>query len=306
MKRILLLIIFVVSAFVINAQQTVMFAQYYNNTIVYNPAISGTKSYNPLVLQSRQQWMGFTGAPLSANISYHGVLNNRSGMGGYFEHDRTGFSNQTNLQLNYAYRVPLNADGVNVSFGVGAKIMYYYMDFAPEDLPPGADPAFNAKALDNTIGDASSGIYFYGNNFHLGYSVVNMLQSSFNKEVGDGFSKNIEERVYYGMAAYMFRIDRDWHLEPSVLIRTLENAKSEYNLSARVFYMDQFWTGLSARSNSSLSVAMGTRVNNMILSYSFDHYFGEISNYQNGTHELTISFHFPSMVNRSYTEFWGY
>ena len=40
-------------------------------------------------------------------LSYHGALNNRSAMGGYLEHDRTYPSNQTNLNLNYAYHVPL-------------------------------------------------------------------------------------------------------------------------------------------------------------------------------------------------------
>ena len=306
MKRILILIIIIISTSTIKSQQTVMFAQYYNNTMVYNPAISGSKSFNSLTFQTRQQWLGFEGAPLSANISYHGALNNRSGMGGYFEHDRTKPSNQTNLQLNYAYHVPLNADNVNLSFGVGAKLMYYYMDFAPDDLPPGFDPAYSAKSFEKTLGDASSGIYLYGNNFHIGYSVINMLESSFNTPVGDGFSNNNEERVYYGMAAYMFRIDRDWHVEPSVLIRNFENANTEYNFSTRVFYMDQVWSGISVRSNSSLSFAVGTKADNVILSYSFDHYFGEISHYQNGTHELTISFQIPTLTNSSHTQFWGY
>ena len=80
----------------LNAQQSIMFSQYYNNKVIYNPAVSGSELYNPLILQTRQQWLGFEGAPLSANISYHGSLNNRSALGGYFEHDRTSPANQTN------------------------------------------------------------------------------------------------------------------------------------------------------------------------------------------------------------------
>ena len=294
MRKILILCILFFSSTWSKSQQAIMFSQYFVNDVIYNPAISGSKEYNQLTLQTRQQWLGFEGAPLSANISYHGLLNNRSAMGGYLEHDRTFPSNQSNLQINYAYHVPLNADGVNLSFGVGAKAMYYYLDFMPEDLPPGNDPAYNAKSYENFLGDASSGIYLYGNNFYVGYSVINMLQSSFNKEVGDGFSQNIEERVYYGMAGYKIQLDRDWHVEPSVFLRNLDNGKAEYNFSTRVFYSDQIWLGISVRTNSSLSLVVGTNSKNIQLAYSFDHYFGEISHYQNGTHEITISRRIPN------------
>ena len=64
------------------AQQEPTFTQYYNNDMAINPAISGSKTYNSLTMLTRQQWLGFEGAPLSTNISYHGALNNRSAMGG--------------------------------------------------------------------------------------------------------------------------------------------------------------------------------------------------------------------------------
>ena len=66
-----------------------------------------------------------------------------------------------------------------------------------------------------------------------------MLQSPFKNEVSYGFSNNNVERVYYGILGYKIRLDRDWHLEPSVLIRHLENGVPEYNLSTRVFYAEQ-------------------------------------------------------------------
>jgi len=272
----------------------VMWSQYFINDLIYNPAVSGSKDYNQFTIQTRQQWLGFEGAPLSANISYHGSLNNRSAMGGYLEHDRTNPSNQTNLQINYAYHVPLNADNTYLSFGLGAKAMYYYLNFEAGDLPPGNDPAYSDQSYENFLGDASSGLYLYNEKFHLGYSVINMVQSSFNKEAGDGFGRNIEERIYYGMAGYKFKIDRDWYVEPSFLLRHRENGNHEYNFSTRVFYMDQIWTGLSVRSNKSLSLFVGTNSNKIQFGYSFDHYFGEIRQYQLGTHEVTMSIMIPN------------
>ena len=154
--------------------------------MVYNPAISGSKSYNSFVLQTRQQWLGFEGAPLSANISYHSAINNRSAMGGYFMFEKTSPSMQANLHLNYAYHVPLNYDKVNLSFGIGSKLMYYNLDLNQDDLPSGQDPAFSASSYDKFLADVESGIYLYGRNFYIGYSAINLLQSSFNEEAGGG------------------------------------------------------------------------------------------------------------------------
>ena len=53
-----------------------VFTQYYLDQMAHNPAISGSKPYNFFSLQSRQQWFKFhERAPLSSQISYHGMVN---------------------------------------------------------------------------------------------------------------------------------------------------------------------------------------------------------------------------------------
>ena len=79
--------------------------------------------------------------------------------------------------------MPLNAEGTHISFGIGAKSMYYYLDFKTGELPPGQDPAYNDQSFEKLIGDASSGVYLYNKSFFVGYSVINMLQTPFNIEV---------------------------------------------------------------------------------------------------------------------------
>ena len=61
-----------------------------------------------------------------------------------------------------------------------------------------------------------------------------MVQSNFNKEAGDGFSKNYLHRNYIGMVGYRYKYNRDIHFEPSVLIRKTESTKSQYDFSTRV------------------------------------------------------------------------
>ena len=304
-------LLFIISVFLgisVFAQQEPLFTQYCVNDMVINPAVSGSKTYNPLTIQTRQQWLGFEGAPLTSNVSYHGALNNRSAMGGYLMFDKAFPSMQANLHLNYAYHIPLDYDKVNLSFGLGAKVMYHNLDFNVDDLPPGDDPAFSTNSYDKVLGDASSGVYLYGRNFYAGFSVSNMFQSSFNTPVLSSPYSNSEFRNYYGMGAYRFKIiNNDWQLEPSFLIRKMQFQSSMTDLSTRILYLENTWTALTYRTNGTAIFAFGFGANNMHISYSYDHTFaGEIMQYAYGTHELGIIFRVETMATERHIGFWEY
>lgn len=304
MKKILVIlsILFSVNTF---AQQEPLFTQYYINDMAINPAISGSKSYNPLTILTRQQWLGFEGAPLSSNISYHGALNNRSAMGGYLMFDQATPALQANLHLNYAYHVPLNYDKVNLSFGLGAKLMYYSLDFKPEDLPPGEDNAYDANSYNKTLGDASTGTYLYGRNFYLGFAATNLFQSTFNPAIRNSPNSNKVSKNYYGMGAYRFYItNKDWQLEHSFLLRKMALHKNVTDITSRIIYIENTWGGLTYRTDGTLAFGIGFAKKNMHFSYSYDHTFaGDIMQYTYGTHEIGISFRIKKDSQNSYIGF---
>jgi len=307
MRKIILILSVLLSVSVF-AQQEPLFTQYYNNDMGINPAVSGSKTYNSLNMQTRQQWLGFEGAPLSTNINYHGALNNRSAMGGYLMFDKANPSLQANLQLNYAYHVPLNYDKVNLSFGIGAKLMYYNLDFKSEDLPPGIDPAYSASSYDNTIGDASAGTYLYGRNFYLGFSASNLLQSTFSTAFGLSPVSNKLFRNYYTMGAYRFSImNRDWQLEPSFLLRKMQLHSNLTDITTRIIYLEDTWTGLTYRTNGTLVFGFGFLANKVHISYTYDHTFaGEIMQYTYGTHEIGLSLKIQTQASQRHIGFWDY
>ncbi len=295
-------------SFSVFAQQAPLFTQYYVNDMVINPAISGSKTYNPLVFQTRQQWLGFEGAPLTSNISYHGALNNRSAMGGSLMFDKAFPSMQASLHLNYAYHIPLDYDRVNLSFGLGAKVMYHNLDFNEGDLPIAYDQAFSSSSYDKILADATSGVYLYGRDFYAGFSVSNMFQSSFNDPIYGSPYGNLEYKNYYGMAAYRLNIiNNDWHIEPSFFIRKMQYQRSITDLTTRIFYLENTWAGLAYRTNGTAIFSFGLGLDNMYISYSYDHTFsGEIMQYTYGTHELGVTFRIQKMATQRHIGFWGY
>ena len=111
------------------------------------------------------------------------------------------------------------------------------LDFNEGELPPGADNAFSTNAYNQVLGDASSGVYLYGINFYAGFSASNLFQSSFNTPISGSSYPNSEFRNYYTMGAYRFYIiNKDWQLEPSLLLRKMENISTITDFTMRILY----------------------------------------------------------------------
>jgi hypothetical protein len=65
------------------AQQLPVNTQFYNNTFLINPATTGSKDIH-LLVSTRQQWVGFKGAPSSYRIAGHSNLrNDKFAVGGF-------------------------------------------------------------------------------------------------------------------------------------------------------------------------------------------------------------------------------
>lgn len=289
------------------AQQTVYFSSYFNNEIAYNPAIVGSKPYNPLNITTREQWLGFSESPLTTGLSYHGAVNNRSGLGGTVLYDKTGPSSCSSLEMDYAYRIALDNNDLNMAFGVGAKCFYYTLNLDEETLPPGNDPAFDAKVYDQFVADANFGLYLYGSNFYAGCSALNLIQSKFNKEEGDGYSTNRLQRNYLGILGYRYAFNRDMLIEPSVLLRTTDQHDVFYQVNTRVFFQNVLWLGAGVKSDESVSAMLGFKAGKHLqISYAYDYYFTTINAYQFGTHEIGIQFSIPSLLYQRHTNFWQY
>ena len=141
------------------------------------------------------------------------------------------------------------------------------------------------------MSDASSGVYLYSRNFYAGFSVVNMFQSSFNTPVSGSPYGNLGFRNYYGLAAYRFNIDSDWQFEPSFLIRRIQFQSNIMDLTTRVLYLEDTWAALTYRTNGTAVFGFGFGVDDIHISYSYDHTFaGNIQRHTYGTHEIGVAF----------------
>ena len=81
MKKHLLLGLSLLIGIVSNAQQIPHHSQYMFNDFFINPAVAGTKSYQPIMVTARNQWVGLSDAPTTQTMSFHGSWINNMGLG---------------------------------------------------------------------------------------------------------------------------------------------------------------------------------------------------------------------------------
>ena len=215
------------------------------------------------------------------------------------------------LQTTYAFHVPLNSNRTFLSFGLAPSFMYYSINFDQDDLPNNSDPAFSASTYSSASVDLSSGFYLYNENLSIGFSCVNMLQSSFDGEVlvqsnqtvgKSSFGKNLRERIFYSLISYNFDIiNNDWQFEPIILSRNFDNKNTVTDFVAKIKYLKNNWISVAYGSDETSSFGFGFKANKMHIGYSYDYQLSSsIMNYNFGTHEIVLSFYIPVPTQSPY------
>lgn len=286
-------------------QQLPVYSQYMMNKFLINPAVAGSEGYTAFNLTSRKQWLGIKDAPLTFATSGQTRLKKSSsgsrrrsssmggpsgmgrvGLGGYIFNDRHGLVSRSGLQLTYAYHIPF--DRSQLSFGLSGTFWQFRLDRASARLFNPDDELFNS--MDNAIfiPDANLGVYYSDERFFAGLSVDQLFQSSF-KFGGKGYDQYKLYRHFYLMGGYNFMASDDIAIEPTMLFKTTHQFTFQMDLTANIYFLEDYWAGLSYRTPATMVLMGGVRVDKFYFGYAFDFSFNSIMYHSYGSHEFMIA-----------------
>jgi type IX secretion system PorP/SprF family membrane protein len=317
MRRVIYIAI-LLGAFLIEGkpQQVPLYSQYMLNGFLLNPAVAGSEGYTAVNITAREQWIGRMHAPGTYALSFQTrVLKNsyisknasvkkrqrkssrsgKVGLGGYLFNDRNGAVERIGFKGTYAYHI--NFSRSQLSFGLSLVAYQFRLD---EDLIHLADPDDQAwfgahKAV--FIPDADFGVYYTAKNYWAGFSIDQLFESVL--KIGDsGYDRYKMERNYYLIGGYDFEINRDFTLSPSTLMKFAENGKFQADISAKVYYQQNYWGGLTYRTGHALIVMAGVSIDKLIFGYAFDIGLNSVMRYSYGTHEFTFIAKFGDNARR--------
>ncbi len=307
MKRLVYIALFL-SGFLLEgfSQQTPVYSQYMLNGFLLNPAIAGAEGYSAINLTAREQWVGFQDGPGTYALSFQTRLMREShisrtktvkrrkkspfsggnvGLGGYIFNHRNGAVDRTGVRITYAYHLEL--DESQLSFGLSMVGYQYRIDKERIELEFPNDELFNSLDQSVFIPDADVGIYYTSATIWAGFSVDQLLESSL-KFGGDGYDKLTMYRNYHLMGGYDFLINKEFTLSPSTHLKIAENGKVQADISARLYYKQMFWGGITYRTGHSLVIGGGLSVDRLVFGYAFDIGLNSIMKSSYGTHEFTF------------------
>lgn len=304
------------------AQQVPMYSQYIMNGFLINPSFAGRDGYTTVNLTVREQWVGMAGAPSTYAASFQTRIlkdsyiskytavkkkiikptkGGKVGLGGYVFNDNNGIMKRTGVQFAYAYHISMGRTGGipnDLSFGL-ALTAYQFAVNTNGLIYNHDDPLLNSYDRSVFIPDFNFGASFTTSKYYLGFSMTNLFRGSLL--IADtSITKRTELGNFYLTGGYKFPLSPDWILEPSAFIKASDMfLKSvQMDLTARVYYKEDYWVGMSYRTNDAIIAMLGLKYDRFYFAYAFDFTLTDIRKQSYGTHELSLAVKFGESARR--------
>jgi type IX secretion system PorP/SprF family membrane protein len=311
------------------AQQNIQFSQYVFNGLSLNPAYAGYKGNPYLNTTFRDQWVGIPGAPKTATLTFDGLTNvpdEKMGLGVQVLYDQLGPEQNYSLTGSYSYRIPLNNsedDPHRLCLGIGAVASQFGLNGSVFQYTDPGDPDIPAVDVRTKIvPDANFGVYYYSNHFYTGASLLNLFSLNSARVIyyanGSSYADLVQSAHLYFTAGGMLSLNDEVKLKPSVMIQEDFKGPTNADFNAMFLLDEKLWVGGSYhtavkmwyKSNLQSNLQSTDAASVMIeffatpdlrIGYSYDFTTSGLSNYQTGSHELSIGITFKTKKDDEYS-----
>jgi len=275
----------------VSAQQDPMFTQYMHNPVSINPAYAGSRGTLNVVAMHRQQWVGIDGAPKTLALSINSpFLSYNVGVGLSLLYDELGPVRQTGIYADYAYHLKVSTR-TKLSFGLKGGVNIYDINLLDLIGSQGDDHVamYGARRLYHP--NFGFGTYLYSDRFYLGLSIPKLLQNNLSDDKNTLINK--EERHLFLASGVVLDVTENIKFKPSTTIRIVNGSPVSVELSAAVLLQDRLWLGGMFRFGDAAGAMVKFNLTNQLsVGYSYDYTLSELSPFNQGTHEVFISYDF--------------
>ena len=275
------------------AQQDPMYTQYMENLQTLNPAYAGSKEMLSMMVAARNQWVSLPGAPDTRSISLHTPIKaTQMGLGFSLLRDKIGPVTQTGLYVDYSYRLYFS-NQQTLALGLKGGLNFFDANLANLATNDPNDPVFAYDINRRFLPNLGVGAFFYTNQYYLGLSVPKLIENTINDNGVSTQSISKEQIHLFFMAGYVFDVNRIVKFKPSILAKYVHNAPVSLDLNGTFLFYERLWLGGMFRMGDSFGGLVQMQVTDQIkIGYSYDLPISKLGAYNNGTHEIMISFDF--------------
>ncbi len=284
----------------VGAQEAGYFNHQYLQPILINPGATGFQGDHQILAGYKHSYSDFPGAPRSFTALYNGSFADKIGLGFQVLSDRVGVGQLFHGQINYAYRFDL--DNVKLSVGLSTGLQTYAIkDTRNDPLVDPTDILLNEAIDGYLLFDGSAGVYGeVDEKLFFGISFPNLVKNRLTNIAGDINLPDFDNFSYAFLVGYRFNIQNyDFVIEPSLTVKDLRYSPFLIDANVKLSFLDEQLVGglgYTLGDNSRAALLLGTRVNDLRIYYSYDVSLGDIQQFNNGSHELTMVFRIPGRI----------
>ena len=287
MKTLLFSFVLVLTSMLNYAQQDAQFTQYMYNTITINPAYAGSRGALSIFALHRTQWVGLDGAPVTNTVSMNTPFNESNlGLGISIVNDKIGPTQENTISADVSYSIH-TSETFKLSFGMKATANLFNLDvnkLNPVDNDPSLHD-FNNKFTPN-IG---AGIYLHSDKAYVGFSVPNFIETN---RYNDNEVAIFKEKInYYLIGGYVFTISNDIQFKPAGLLKIVQGAPLQADISANFMFIEKLTVGIAYRWSAAMSGMVGFQISEGLhIGYGYDLETTNLDRYNSGSHEVFLRY----------------
>lgn len=285
------------------SQQDPLSSNYMFSTLTYNPGMAGTSGMICATALSRQQWIGFKGAPSTTTFNVSAPVspfNIPAGIGIVVESDKVGFDSDINISGIFTYLITIGTGqlGIGVTLGVMNKTLdpEWHVPNGDGFTQPDQDPLIPVNKESFVVFDAGAGLYYTSDKYYAGLSVRHLNQAKFKFSKGEPYLT----RHYYLTAGYNIQLPNpSFELLPSVFAFS-DGRALQASATTLVRYNKKVWGGVSYRVGDALTGIAGIELYNGIrIGYAYDFPMSDVRKNTSGSHEFMVNYCFDLSLGKS-------
>jgi type IX secretion system PorP/SprF family membrane protein len=293
LKRAILATLMIMGALLSKGQQDPMYTQYIFNLQTVNPAYVGYWQTIGLTAISRHQWVGLGGHPTTQSFSFQTPLRSQNvGIGLNIVADKVGLEKRLLVSFDYSYQVLLS-EHTSLRFGLKGGFTNYSNNLTEYGQTDNiSDPVFQTNIENKFMPNVGVGLFLSSPRYFLSLSLPGIIENNYQSNANNYSSKS-ELRHFFFAGGMMFDLSENVKFKPTFMTKTVAGSPFEYDLTANFLLAEKFWIGGMYRSGDSYGAIAQWIINKKLrLGYAYDFTTTDLKNYQNGVHEIMISFEF--------------
>lgn len=309
MKKIITILLLTTST-VGFSQQDPQYSQYQFNQMVINPAYAGSRDALSVVVDARQQWSGFNGAPRTQAFSLHGPLKKKRiglGLSGY--NDQIGPKKIFGVYGSFAYIMPIT-NTLKLSFGVRAGAVSYNFDWSKITYQNPNEGSTNfSPQSQHTVIDLDAGLYLKSNSFYCGISATHLNRGKvYDEKIAIPPSTFTTSSTSYNLNYTLnphlffiiskgFKAGENLIINPTIMAKSALITNIDFNLNFLI--KQRVWLGTFFRSDQTIGVLTQVYITPQFrIGYAYDTSFGKIQKRLGAGHEIMLGFDFNTFKSK--------